>query len=114
MSDHAEWLASLKTGDTVALRGTGGFGRDVVSIVKIAHATKTQIVAGKTRFRRATGFALGSGYQCSFIAPPSPELRERALRLRRLSMIEGVNFHDLTDDQLARISAIVSELKVSA
>lgn len=69
--DRNTWLASLKTGDQVAIEQRTNNPR----LATVTHSTATQIVIGSTKYRRKDGFLMGhvSGFSRPHLEQPTEE-----------------------------------------
>ncbi|APQ14714.1 hypothetical protein BJP27_24390 (plasmid) [Pseudomonas oryzihabitans] len=108
--DYSDWLASLKVGDEVFIRGRG--------IHRVQRLTATQIVIDTPydlRCRRGTGVIVGSGYER--MLKPTDELRlqvqasKNRSRLSRLTMYLTDARSQLNDEQIAAMLAAYDQLQ---
>lgn len=108
-----EWLDGLKAGDEVNLRGS--FER-VGCIASVERVTATQIVlAGRGgRYRRKNGRLVGgTGWGVPSIHEATPEVRAKVWRANAERRLGRCQWHALTDDQIARVLAIVDETRAN-
>ncbi len=79
------WLEHLEAGDEVIVRG--GWDR-AGEVRRVDRLTATQIVVGKSRYRRTDGYQVGSsGYRTARIEEATPERRELAEQSRRCAEV---------------------------
>lgn len=117
MTKGQEWLESLRKDDEVAVTRGRGEGYD---IVKVARTTATMIILDRkhtNRFSRKDGREIGNKSAWSpseRITPVTDKIYNSVQRQLNLSLVEA-HFRGhtckLTDDQLARMAAIVQEKK---
>lgn len=112
MCDEYVWLNDLAEGDIVAI--PCGFADREYRLERVTKVTQTQIVVGRTRYRKLDGREIGVGLQYrTCIVRATPEIRhqakEGAIRNRLLVRVINMNPHKLPIDQLRKICNILDE-----
>ena len=100
-------LKDLVAGDEVLVTGISHR-----RIVKVDKVTKTQIVVGNTRFRRASGWQCGSDrWNVRKISVPTEkdisDVEEENLRKALIYVISSSDFERLSTDELKQVYNIV-------
>lgn len=81
MRDDSEWLAALKVGDEVLIDN-----RWAATIAAVDRVTSTQIIVGKSKYRRHSGRAIGAdSWNPVYLRQPTQRDRD-AIEVSRLRL----------------------------
>lgn len=107
----SNWLQELKPGDQV-IADHGVYNKQVVVVERL---TATQIVAGKSKYNRKTGYAVGeSGWRRSSLNRASPEAIEALQRHNYISRLSRLDARRLRSLDTETLRAAVETLHTNA
>ena len=85
-----KWLENLRVGDDVVVAG------EYKALTKVERTTKTQIIAGDSKFRKSDGYTVGNrGFKLIQVTDEIvTEIKNDDLRLTVISKINSKNWHN--------------------
>ena len=105
MKDKYDWLQSLSIGDEVVFQS-----RYDNRIEKVTKVTPTQIVVGKSRFKKSSGYEIGgSRWSILHLVKPTEEIRGGIEHARLADRLKNMDFKKLSLDRLREIYSVATK-----
>lgn len=103
---ETEWLASLKVGDEVVIRGRHD------SLSRVTRFTGTQIIASRCRFRKRDGRMVAADcWNSSSLVQPTPEIRNKIRQVNLARKMGGVTWSLMPLDVLTAVDNLLPKTR---
>lgn len=103
-------LDNVKVGDKLYISCRGDSRIDIVTRV-----TKTQVIAGKIRFRKKDGWTMASSWNMEFARPATEQdeinIQERKKRMELIYACKHINYERFSSPQLESIISFIKNIK---
>lgn len=108
-----EWLASLKVGDEVARKMSGGWGSHVYAdFMPVSRLTAKYIVLGSQKFRKEDGREMGNKYGGYILVQPTDKLKaaiaDQSRKIELMRLVDKIRWRELPVSTLEAVIALAN------